>query len=314
MSTIAKALALEFPQTNKGHGAVIKPYTEEYVGEEVSSLLFVMLAAVVCVLLMACANVANLMLARAAKRTRELAVRSALGAGRRALIAQILLESCVIAALGAVLGIGLAIWGVAAFNRAIVDSTPPFWLRFEIDTAALLFTLAATLLAGTVSGLVPALRASRANLSEVLKDEGRGSTSLKLGRMGKGIVVLEVALSCVLLVMAGLMVKSVVKLRTIDLGFEVDHLLTARIALFDASYPDDAAKAAFFQGLLDRLDGQAGISGVAIASNLPLGSGMDHYALEGKAYPQEEDLPLAHSMTVSPGFFRLLRGRGARRP
>jgi putative ABC transport system permease protein len=310
MSGIAQALAAEYPATNKGIGAVVKPYTEEYIGDEAASLLYTMLGAVFFVLLIACANVASLNMARAAQRTRELAVRSALGAERRQVVTQILTESLLLSVCGALLGLVLAQLGLRAFLDALARANPPFWLRIELHPEVLLFTLVVTVISGLVAGLAPALQASRADLNEVLKDEGRGSSSLRLGRFSRVVVIAEVALSCALLVGSGLMIRSVMELRQVDLGFDPSNTLTVRIALFESAYPEPAQRVAFFDELLRRLADRPGVVAAAAATALPGGgSGGTVYALEGKAYAAQEDMPFANHVVVAPGYFGLFGAR-----
>lgn len=311
---ITKALAVEFPQTNEGRGAVVKPYTEEFVGEEPARLLYTMLGACLFVLLLACTNVASLMMARASKRTREIAIRSALGAARRQLIGQLLIESLLLSLVGAALGVFLAWLGVRGFNAAIVDSDPPFWIHIAIDPVALLFTLGAAMLAGLVSGLVPAFQASRTDVNEVLKDEGRGSSSLRLGAFTRIVVILEMAISCVLLVGAGLMIQNVLRMGG-RVEVETASLFTARVALFDSMYPEEGERVRFFDNLLTRLREDPGTRAAAISTYLPgTGTWRAPFALEGAAYPKQEDHPRAHIAWVSPGFFetlgaKLIQGR-----
>ncbi len=310
MSGIAQALAAEYPETNKGIGAAVKPFTEEYIGKEAASLIYTMLGAVFGVLLIACANVASLNMARAAQRTRELAVRSALGAERRQVVTQILTESLLLSLCGALLGLGLAQIGIRAFVDAIARTDPPFWMRIELQPSVLLFSLAVTIVSGLVAGLAPALQASRADLNEVLKDEGRGSSSLRLGRFSKVVVIAEVALSCALLVGSGLMIRSVMEVRQVDLGFDPADTLTVRIALFETAYPEPAQRVAFFDELVRRIAGQPGVVAAAAGTVLPgADGGGDRYALEGKAYPTLEDMPIANQGTVAPGYFDLFRVR-----
>ncbi|HZF07404.1 MAG TPA: ABC transporter permease [Thermoanaerobaculia bacterium] len=307
MATIAKSLAREFPATNQGVTAKVRPYVELAINDQISSLLYTMLGAVGFVLLLACANVASLMMARASLRTRELAIRSALGAGRKRVLTQILIESLLLSALGAALGLGLAYFGLQAFNASIVDSNPPFWFHIMLSGRPLLFVLGITLLSGLLSGLAPALQASKADVNEVLKDEGRGSTSLRMGRFSRFVVVFEVAFSFALLVAAGLMVRSVVKVQTMDFGFAKEDLLTVRIALYEAQYPEKANRVVFWNELLRRLDGRPGIAAVAAMDTVPTnGSDTDLYAVEGRAYPTDRDLPQAHKVSISPRLFSTL--------
>jgi len=303
MSSIAQRLAAAYPETNEGVGAVVKPYTEEFVGEEAISLLYVMLGAVLGVLLIACANVANLLLARTALRSREVAVRSALGAGRLRVVLSVLGEAALLSGVGALLGLGLATVGLEMFDRAIRATDPPYWLTFGIDAQVAAVVIALTAAATLLSGLLPALQASGARVGEVLKDESRGASSFRLGRLARTLVVAEIALSCGLLVATGLMVKSVVELRTHDYGFPVDGLFTARIGLFESDYPTPDDRVRFFESLRERIAERPEAQAVALTDSLPvLGSPRTHFALRGEA-PNEDALPRARQVTVSPGFF-----------
>ena len=307
MGGIAARLARTYPE-NKDIGAVIKPYTEEYIGDEVFGLLYTMLAAVFMVLLIACVNVANLLLSQAAMRAKEVGVRTAIGASRGRIIMQFLTEPLVLAGAGAVIGTGLAWVGVRLFNNAIASTDPPFWIDIKIDGPILLFVLAITVFATLVSGVLPAVRASKANVHEVLKDESRGSSSFRGGRLSKGLVVLEVALSVALLVAAGLAIKSVAKLRSQDYGFPTREVFTARIGLPETQYGDSAAQVRFFDQLQQRLPELGGAEAVALSAALPgVGSGMDQLSLEGKTYATERDYPLTHVASITPGFFDVFR-------
>jgi putative ABC transport system permease protein len=304
---ITKALAAEFPQTNAGRGAVVKPYTEEFVGPEPRALLMTMLGACLFVLLLACINVASLMMARASKRTREIAIRSTLGAARGRLISQLLSESVLLGLAGAVLGVFLAWLGVRVFNAAIAGTNPPFWVRIDVDPVALLFALGASLAAGVISGLVPALQASRTDVNEVLKDEGRGSSSLRVGALTRLVVIFEVAISCMLLIGAGLMIQNVLRLKG-RVDVRTDNLFTARVALFEAMYPEKERKIRFFDDLLRRLREEPGVESAAVSTYLPgTGAFMRQMFVEGAVYPKEEDRPWGHIAWISPGFFDTIR-------
>ncbi len=315
LNTIAKRLAMEYPETNEGVGAVIKPYTKEYVGDEPSALLYTMLVAVFFVLLIACANVANLLLARAAVRSKEVAIRSALGASRWRVVLQFMSETLVLSVVGAVIGIGIAYGGVSAFNAAIVDADPPFWIDIRIDPIALVFVLGLTLVATLLSGIIPAIKASGANVNEILKDESRGTSSLRLGAISKGLVIGEIALSCGLLVAAGLTIKSIVQLRNIDYGFDTQGVFVARVGLFEAAYPDTVTRIQFFEELVERLEALPGARAAALTTNLPgTGSGRRRFAVEGEVYASDQDYPLTRRVLATSGFFEtfgvsILQGR-----
>jgi predicted permease len=303
LSTIAARLAAEYPETNRGVNAVIKPFTEEYVGEEPATLLHTMLAAVFLVLLIACANVANLLLGRAVQRSKEVAIRSSLGATRTRIAVQFLNETLVLAGAGAVLGLGIAWLGIRLFNNAIAPTNPPFWIRIALDGPALVFVVGLTLLATLLAGVLPALRASGGNVNEVLKDESRGSSSLRLGRVSRALVVAEIALSCGLLVAAGLMVKSVIQLRTFDYGFDTG-VFTARVALFEGDYPSPESRRQFYDELLAGLGGIGGVEAAGLGTVLPvLGSNGSLVAIEGRTYATELDHPGVRFGSISPGYF-----------
>jgi putative ABC transport system permease protein len=307
LAAIAVQQAAEHPETNQGVGSVVKPYTREFIGEEAVQVLSVMLGAVFGVLLIACANVANLLLARSVLRTKEVAVRSALGATRRQILRQLLTETFLLAAGGAAGGLALAVAGVALFNRGLVDTEPPYWLDIRIDPTVLLFTLALVLVASLAAGLLPALQASGSKAAEVLKDESRGSSSFRLGRLSRILVVAEIAVSCGLLVGAGLMIKSIVELRTADFGIVQQGVFTARVGLAEAAYPEPAERQRFFDDLLRSLRALPGVESAALADSLPVaGSGRYRFAVEGAAYPTDNDYPRARLGVVTPGYFETL--------
>jgi predicted permease len=315
LATIARRLEMEYPETNEGVGTVIKPYTEEYVGEEPARLLYTMLAAVFLVLIIACVNVANLLLARVSVRSKEMAIRSALGASRFRIVLQFLSETFTLAAVGTAVGLAIAWVGVRLFNNAIAPTDPPFWIDIRIDTVALLFAISLALVAAVAAGILPALKASGAKVNEILKDESRGTSSLRMGKLSKGLVVAEIAMSCGLLVGAGLMVKSIVQLRNVDFGFATEDVLTARVGLFEGDYPDTTARLAFFDELVMRLDAQPAVARASLSSGLPaLGSGRWRFAVEGETYEADRDYPLTRRMMITPGHFEtygvgILQGR-----
>jgi predicted permease len=311
LNAIAKRLALEYPATNEGVGAVVKPFIDEYIDEEPRMLLYTMLGAVVAVLLIACANVANLLLGRAAHRSKEVGIRTALGASRWIVVRQFLAESMILSIAGAVLGTGMAALGVKLFNDAIAPTNPPFWIDIKLDLPILLFVLAVAVVSSLASGLIPALQASRVDINEILKDESRGASSFRLGRMSRGLVVFEIALSCGLLVGAGLMVKSVTKLRTIDFGFDVDHVFTARVGLPEPDYPTDTVQVRFYEELERRLTNLPGTEMTALTTAIPVTGfgGGDNFALDGAVYQKPQDYPDARIVAVSPSFFPIFDAR-----
>lgn len=307
MNAIAERIAAEHPETNEGVGVWVQSYQDSDMPDQIQSVLWVMLLAVFGVLLIACFNVANLLLARATVRAREVAVRSALGADRGRIVRQLLLEAAALALVGGAIGVVLARLGVDAFNAAIVDIEKPYWIDIRLDAPALLFTLAIVAFTSLAAGVVPAVRASGAKIHEILQDESRGSSGLRLGRFSNALVVGEIALSCTLLVAAGMMVKSVINVNRLDVGFETDGIFTARVGLFDADYPDDEARTRFFDRLLEELSADPEAVAVGLTTNLPaLGTGMTRIALEGESYAELRDQPLSSVVTVTPGYFDAL--------
>jgi predicted permease len=310
MAAIWNQLAQEFPDRYQKHFTTeTKTYIQEFLGSEITGTLFAMLAAVLGVLAIACVNVANLVLARAADRSREIAVRTAVGAPRWRVVRQMMMEVVALAVLGAAAGLGITWSGVTLFNRAIVDTNPPFWIDIRIDGTVLLFVSIITILAAFVAGIVPALRASRADVTTVLNDEGRGTSSLRMGRLSRGLVVVEMALSFGLLVVSALVIQSIVQVGKADYGFATADVWTGRVQLPDNDYEDDQRKRQFASALLERLEAVPGVERAA------LGTGAVPYAprfaikFPGKTYDDDRGYPEARSLTVSPRFFDVLRVR-----
>ncbi|MGD2046229.1 MAG: ABC transporter permease [Gemmatimonadota bacterium] len=307
MDQIAARTAAEYPETNEGVSVWVQSYEDSVMPPAIVAALWTMLLAVFGVLLIACFNVANLLLARSSVRSREMAVRSALGAGRRRIIRQLLVESGLVAVLGGAAGIALAYVGIEAFNAVIIDIEKPYWIDVRLDPPTLLFTLFITAFAAIAAGTLPALRASGANLNEVLRDESRGTSSLRLGRFSAALVIGEIALSCALLVAAGMMIKSVVNLRTLDMGFEPSPIFTARLGLFDTDYPDDDSRWLFYDRLVQDLAAEPGVTAAALTTSLPaVGAGATRIGVEGADYPDVRDQPIAYTAVVSPDYFDVL--------
>ena len=304
LATIASQLEREFPATNAGVGADVMPYTKTIFGPEVFNLLYTMLGAGIGVLLIACVNVSNLLVARASLRRREVAVRMALGAARYRVVRQHLTEVLVLAIIGGGVGILLSIAGMRWFTQALSVSPPPFWITFELDFRVMLFVLGLIVLASLFAGALPALHAARVSPGAVLKDDSRSSTAGRLGRFSNGLVVAELAVSCGLLIAAGLMIKSVVQLKNVKMPFTIENVLTARIDLPSGSYPDSAASIRFFEQLLPKLQALPGIEGATLSDGLPAaGNGSIPVQIEGKAYARDSDSPLAREGIVTAGYF-----------
>ena len=266
--------------------------------------MYTMLGAGIGVLLIACVNVSNLLVARASLRRREVAVRMALGAGRHRVLRQHLTEVLVLATMGGGLGVGLSALGMQWFLQALSATPQPFWITFELDYRVLLFVFGLIVLASLFAGGLPALHFSRVDAATALKDDSRSSTGARLGIFSGGLVVAELAVSCALLIAAGLMIKSVVQLRDVPMPFAIENVLTARVDLPFSAYPDSAASILFFELLLPKLQSLPGIEAATLSDGLPAaGNGVISVQIAGQAYPQDSDSPLAREGIVTAGYF-----------
>ncbi|HYU78374.1 MAG TPA: FtsX-like permease family protein, partial [Vicinamibacterales bacterium] len=310
VSTIAADLATEFPETNRGTGADVMLYTQMILGPEIAGLLYTMLGAGIGVLLIACVNVSNLLVARASLRRREVAVRIALGAARLRVVRQHLIEVLVLALIGGGVGILLSVFGMQWFTSSLAVTPPPFWITFELDYRVMLFVFSLIVLASLAAGTLPALHSARVDAANALRDDSRSATSARLGRFSSGLVIAELAVSCALLIAAGLMIKSVVQLKNLPMPFAVDTVLTARVDLPRAGYPDSPASIRFFEQLLPRLQTVPGVEAATLSDGLPAaGNGVIPVQIEGKAYTQTSDYPLAREGIVTAGYFETFQAR-----
>jgi len=304
MAGIAARLAAEYPESNEGMTARVVSFQEMAIGSEARGLLLTMLLAVSLVLLIACANVANLLLARAAVRIKEVGIRTAIGASRWRVVSQMVAEALALALVGGALGAGLAWVGTTLFARAVEPTNPPFFLVFTVDGPILLFIVALSAGAALVAGGIPAWKASRMDVGAILKDETRGTSSLRIGRLSKVLVVGEIAMSMGLLVAAGLMTKSIATLRDYDFGFDTAEVFSARVGLFEAEFPDAPARRRFFEELEARLAEVPEITAFGLGTVLPgNGAGYQRVAIEGEDYQEERDYPSTRSAWVGPGYF-----------
>ncbi len=315
LMAVAGSLEKEFPATNRGVGTSVMPFLEGSLGSQLYALLYTMLGAGIGVLVIACVNVSNLLLARASLRQHEVAVRLAMGAGRGRVLAQILTEVTVLTLAGAAVGLLISVATMRWFVAAVQADPPPFFITFGLDWRVLLFITGLSFAATLLAGLLPALQATRLNVVATLKDESRASTGFRAGRFSGVLVVAEITVSCTLLIAAGLMVKSIAQLRTTKLPFTVDTITTARVNLPRAQYPELAGRIRFFNQLLPKTQALAGVEAATLSDGLPAsGNGTVAIQVAGHAYARDEDYPLIREGIVTPGYFqtfqvRVLRGR-----
>ena len=316
LTTITSRLAQQYPKTNAGNGFAITKL-QDRATQDIRAALLVVLAAVGFMLLIACANVANLLLARAATRAKGIAIRTALGAGRWRIIRQLLTESILLALAGGALGLLFAIWGVDALRAFIPDEVPRLLVTsIHLDTRVLLFTLIVSIVTGLIFGLAPALQVSKSNLNEALKEGGRSATAgARRNYVRSLLVVSEVAISLLLLVGAGLLMKSFLNLQRADIGFNPDHVLTTRISLPEARYKENAQIENFYRALLQRVQNLPGVQYAGLTRGLPMSGGIESgITIEGHEVTDRKDTIVAVNLTVSPDYFRameipLIKGR-----
>jgi predicted permease len=317
LRTIHARLVQDSPDHNTGWGAEVVPLREQFVGN-VRPALLILLGAVGLVLLIACANVANLLLSRAAAREKEIALRTALGASRMRVIRQLLTESVLLALLGSALGLLIAWWGMGA----LVAISPRDLINLEgvhINLTVLGWTLAVTLATGIIFGLVPALEATRLNLNDALKEGGKGTggQGARSRRLRGALVVAEVALALVLLVSAGLLIKSFIRLQKINTGFNTENVLTMVVRLPDGKYNEDPKVITFFRQAMERVRALPGVRQAGMVNFLPLYGGLGSatdFTIEGKPAPPPGQELTTSVRAADAGYFGamdipLLRGR-----
>src|SRR6476469_658943 len=313
MNAVAQSQAQRYPEANTGIGVKVVSLQEQMVGD-VRPMLVVLFGAVAFVLLIACANVANLLLARAAARHREMAIRGALGASRSRVVRLLLTESVLLAIVGGALGLVLAIWSLDLLV-SLKPANLPRLAEINVNRTAFLFTAAVSILTGVLFGLVPAWQVSKTDLNEGLKESGRGSDAPRRQRMRSLLVISEVALSLVLLVGAGLMIRSFARLLAVDPGFKPDHVLTAFISLPVAKYSKHEEQTAFFDRLLERLRNVPSVSAAGVVNDIPLlGGSSTGFDVDGRPPALPGQRAMTDDRIISPDYFaamgmRMLKGR-----
>ncbi|MEO7143730.1 MAG: ABC transporter permease [Bryobacteraceae bacterium] len=310
MDAIGARIARDYPESNKGWGVTVERYVDEYVAPRLRDSLYVLLAAVAAVLLIGCANLANLLLARGAGREREVAIRSALGAGRARLVRQFLTETVLLSVCGGAAGLALGYGLLRGIQYAMPPGLLPAQADVRLDLRALLFLVSISLATGLFCGVAPAMEASRRDAAEALKEGGRGASSgVARKRLRGTLIVAEVALAFVLLTGAGLLIRSFVRLLNIDPGFEAANVLTMGLPMANDQNTDGGRLANYLAEILQRIDALPGVSGAAVTSALPLegwGLGM-WFQIAGQPQMAVATRPSCFFKIVSPSYFGALR-------
>ncbi len=317
ISSLGKGFAEAYPDTNKQFTmGYVRPLIAAFTGGQLNGLLFTMLAFCVGVLLIACVNVMNMQFARATLRAKELAIRSSLGATRVRLIRQMLTESLLVAALGAIIGVGMAFWATDYLDLYVHAANPiPSWMTFDIDAQVLLVVIGATMLSAVVAGFVPAWLSSRASAIEALKESGRGNTGRTVNIITKGLVVFQILITSILLIGAVLQVQSIIKQQTLSYGYDTKGILGARMGLMEGDYPTAEKRQLFYERLLRELRAAPQFEAVALTNRFRMVfSGNGPVEIEGKEYKLDSDRTVSEFENITPGFHavlgqKLLEGR-----
>ena len=315
METITGRLRQQYPDTNNKRFNRVVSMHEHLIGET-NKLLWLLLGAVTFVLLIACANVANLLLASGAARHKEMAIRSALGASRWRVMRQLFTESTILALTGGAVGVLIAFWGLTAITKLLPGDFPRL-NEIQLDVRVLAFTFAASVLTGILFGLAPALQISRAEVQESIRESGRGvAGSLRKSRFRQALIVGEVALSVVLLAGAGLLFRSFMHLQSVDTGFVSQQVLTARITVAGANYTENPQFVKFYNQVLEKVTALPGVLDAGLINTLPLDKGPTAaFRVEGRPVTTVDKWPGANYRVVTPDYFRamsipILQGRG----
>jgi predicted permease len=315
---LARRFAEAYPESNKRFNAAqVQPLIVTFTPRPLRGTLLTMLGFCVGVLLIACANVMNMQFARATLRARELSIRSSLGASRLRLVRQMLTESLLLSAIGAVVGIALAYFSISWLSATVrnLENPPPSWITFDLSGTVLAVVVAATALAAIASGLLPALGSSRTNTIDMLRDSGRGNTSRRVGIVSRSLVVFQIVVTCVLLIGALLQVRSITQQQTIDYGYDTGGVVAARMGLMEGDYPSSDARRQFFDRVMLSLSARGDFAAVALTNRFRMVfSGNGPIELEGKTYAQDRDRPNVNFEQITGTYFdvtnqKLVEGR-----
>ncbi|EDY82278.1 efflux ABC transporter, permease protein [Verrucomicrobiia bacterium DG1235] len=319
MTSIATRIAEQFPDTNEQFTqGYVRPLSDNFTPGNLAGTILSMLAFCIGVLLIACVNVMNMQFARATLRSRELAIRSALGATRGQLLRQMLTESFLLATVGGLIGIGIALWGTDALNTHMHTNTQqiPSWMNLQIDTQTLLLVLASVFVATLASGLIPALLASRPDVSDTLKEGGRGNTSKAAMVISRSLVIFQILVTCVLLIGSMLQMQAILRQKSLDYGYDTDSVIITRLGLMEGDYPETADRVAFYDRILDTIQQSGQFEYAALTGRFRMVfGGSSRIEIEGREYTQNSDRTRAELERVTPDYFKtidakILDGRG----
>ncbi len=305
---ISRRLESENPDTNKDIQARVQTFNEQQNGGPIRTVFLSLMGAVAFVLLIACANVANLLLSRATNRAREISIRSSLGASRWRVVRQLLMESVMLSVIAGAAGLGIAMIGIRLFDRATQDVGRPYWIQFTMDGTVFAFFALVCLGTGIIFGLAPALHAANTDVNEVLKEGGRsGTAGVRARRLTGALMVAELTLTVVLLAGAGFMMRNFLTMYRLDLGIDTTRLSTMALALPERKYPTIEQRLAFYERLEERLASNPRIENVTITSHIPLQGGfLRKLEVDGKPLDQGQQPPNVTMLTVAPRYFKTL--------
>jgi putative ABC transport system permease protein len=313
LAALARSFHVERREDPRKHVVTVVPFVRGSIQARIYTLLYAMLGAVGLVLIVACANVANLLLHRAADRLKEIGILAALGASRAAIVRRALVESALLAGAAAIAGTALAQWFIFWFDHSLPMTEAPFWTDLRLHVPVLVFTICVAFAAGVLAGVLPAVQSARVDVSAILKSDILGVAALRIGRVSRTVIVAEIAVASAMLLAAGFMTKSIIRMTNIEPGFRTSGITTARVAFTPA---DASRRRELLRELEAGVAALPGIEAAFVGDGLPgTGWGVAPIAVEGRSYARERDRPYSRHLSVSAGFFRtfgvtVARGRG----